>query len=282
MASSNKNRQPSPAEQDEHRPLLRSGSHTVGSTSDASSSPQPIATATPASSRRRRNLIISAVLILLSSNLVTVLVDTAGNQLVEGAACKQLHPEVQDWYKDPICKSLDVQDRLALITGYEFTWALIPGLILAIPYGVFTDHYGPRAMMVLIALGGFITQATYLTVSTYSAILLRCFKAGASITDTNIWRQLSPISGFFRLALDLGLRGHRLRSWWRIRRLASYVVHGRGHDCYKGTQVLFLLSKSFQRRFLAHNTRLGRNSSSICNQPLYSSWCLVGRLCTGP
>lgn len=137
---------------DEQRPLLHDGCSAVGSDANQSTA-------------SRRRLIVSSLLILLSCNLYSIIVDTAGNQLVEGAACKQLHPEVTDWYRDPICKSLDVQDRLALITGWEFSWALVPGLLLAIPYGVFMDRYGPRAMLVLVALGGLVTQTLYLAVS---------------------------------------------------------------------------------------------------------------------
>lgn len=139
---------------EERRPLLQDSPVRAGSGVD-----QPTAS--------RRGLIVSSLLILLSCNLYSIIVDTAGNQLVEGAACKQLHPEVTDWYGDRVCKSLDVQDRLALITGWEFSWALVPGLLLAIPYGVFMDRYGPRAMLILVALGGLITQTLYLAVSEF-------------------------------------------------------------------------------------------------------------------
>ncbi|OAA80750.1 Major facilitator superfamily transporter [Akanthomyces lecanii RCEF 1005] len=142
---------------DEQRPLLHDGGSAVGSDANQSTA-------------SRRGLIVSSLLILLSCNLYSIIVDTAGNQLVEGAACKQLHPEVTDRYRDPICKSLDVQDRLALITGWEFSWALVPGLLLAIPYGVFMDRYGPRAMLILVALGGLITQTLYLAVTQYPGI----------------------------------------------------------------------------------------------------------------
>ncbi|KAJ3498540.1 hypothetical protein NLG97_g1033 [Lecanicillium saksenae] len=148
-----------------------------------------------ASSRRR--LIISSLLIMFSSNITAILVDTAGNQLVEGAACKQLHPEVTDWYHDPICKSLDVQDRLALVTGWEYSWSLVPGLLLAIPYGIFIDRYGPRAMAVLVALGGVITQVIYLTITQYPNIFdLRwiwgCAIIGSVVGGANIgWQALT-------------------------------------------------------------------------------------------
>ncbi|KAJ6781210.1 hypothetical protein PWT90_10566 [Aphanocladium album] len=148
---------------EEQRPLLHGETPSVGGAA-ANEPPQPRSTPDEPT-RSRRRLVISSLLIMLSSNITSILVDTAGNQLVEGAACKQLHPEVTDWYRDPVCKSLDVQDRLALVTGWEYSWSLVPGMLLAIPYGVFIDRYGPRAMAVLVALGGFINQVTYLAVS---------------------------------------------------------------------------------------------------------------------
>ncbi|KGQ12429.1 hypothetical protein BBAD15_g1804 [Beauveria bassiana D1-5] len=155
---------------DEQRPLLHEGASSVGDDAalpKTTTTTQPTASSSSSSSSSslwsRRGLIVSSLLILLTSNLTAILVDTASNQLIEGAACKQLHPEVTDWYKDPVCKkSLDVQDRLALIAGWEYSWSLVPGLLLAIPYGIFMDRYGPRAMLILVALGGVITQTLYL------------------------------------------------------------------------------------------------------------------------
>lgn len=135
--------------QNEQRPLL-------GDTADDAPSPAQ----QPRHAKwSRRHLIISSVLILISAMLGASFVSPAMNQLVEGAACQQLHPTVTDWYHDSICKRNDVQDRLALIMGWESTYALIPALATAIPYGVFTDKHGPKAMMFLVSLGGVIVQA---------------------------------------------------------------------------------------------------------------------------
>ncbi|OAA69112.1 Major facilitator superfamily transporter [Cordyceps fumosorosea ARSEF 2679] len=151
-------------------------------------SPSSIIPDLPPSPRRRRPpLIVSSLLILLASSLSSILVDTAGNQLVEGAACLQLHPgSVTDPYADPVCKALDVQDRLALIAGWEYSWSLAPGLLLAIPYGVFMDRYGPRAMMILVALGGVITQTLYLVVMFDLRWVWGCVFLGSVVGGGNI------------------------------------------------------------------------------------------------
>ncbi|PMB69505.1 hypothetical protein BM221_004149 [Beauveria bassiana] len=182
---------------DEQRPLLHEGASSVGGDAalpKTTTTTQPTASSSSSSSSSssRRGLIVSSLLILLTSNLTAILVDTASNQLIEGAACKQLHPEVTDWYEDTVCKkSLDVQDRLALIAGWEYSWSLVPGLLLAIPYGVFMDRYGPRAMLILVALGGVITQTLYLVVTQYPELfdlrmLWGCVFIGSVIGGGNI------------------------------------------------------------------------------------------------
>lgn len=142
-------------EGDEQRPLL----------SDTVDGAQPLEQPQSHATWSRRHLITSSVLILTSAMQGASFVSPAMNQLVESAACQQLHPNVTDWYHDQTCKRLDVQDRLALIMGWEPTYALIPALATAIPYGVFTDKYGPKAMMFLVSLGGVVVQVGELVTS---------------------------------------------------------------------------------------------------------------------
>ena len=75
------------------------------------------------------------------------------NQLVEGAACQQLYPDVTEPYVDERCKKEDVQSKLTMVMGWQMTFLLIPGLITAIPWGVFADRYGARALLFIAFLG---------------------------------------------------------------------------------------------------------------------------------
>ncbi|KAJ3493104.1 hypothetical protein NLG97_g4952 [Lecanicillium saksenae] len=144
-------------DQHERRPLLSE----VGDEGDVLEEPASRA----AWSRRR--LIASSALVLITAVVGAAFVNPAMNQLVEGAACQQLHPNVKDWYHDKVCKSPDVQDRLAMIMGWEVTYALIPALATAIPYGVFTDRHGPKAMSFLVGLGAIIVQVGELATTFY-------------------------------------------------------------------------------------------------------------------
>ncbi|KAK3187282.1 hypothetical protein K4F52_003913 [Lecanicillium sp. MT-2017a] len=76
------------------------------------------------------------------------------NALVEGAACQQLLPDVTEPYLDKRCKEDDgVQARLVQTMGWLNTFIMLPGLVTAIPYGVFVDRYGARALLVVAFFG---------------------------------------------------------------------------------------------------------------------------------
>lgn len=139
-----------PQRSEEHRPLLS------GSDSD---SPAPQETALPkyedAGPSRSR-----IVRIVIVGVLINLMVDTyiAFNslglvQMIEGAACQQLYPDVTKPYEDERCKADDVEARLATITGWQNTFMMIPGLVTAMPWGLFADRYGARALLFVAFLG---------------------------------------------------------------------------------------------------------------------------------
>ncbi|KAJ6031687.1 hypothetical protein N7540_002419 [Penicillium herquei] len=53
---------------------------------------------------------------------------------------------------DP-CKSEAVQGELALITGYKDGFAMIPPILLSLPFGVLADHWGRKPVVYLGMLG---------------------------------------------------------------------------------------------------------------------------------
>lgn len=169
----------------EERPLL-SGSREA---SPARGSPSQAELPTRAWSRR--HLLISSILVLITVMQAAVFVTPAMNHLVEAAACQQLHPDVTDCYDDPICKSADVQDRLAMIMGWETTFALIPALATAIPYGIFADRYGPKVLLLLVVVGGFVVQV--------GELITGMLPGHSVLGDT----YFSPISVYYPQTFDL-------------------------------------------------------------------------------
>lgn len=53
---------------------------------------------------------------------------------------------------DP-CKSEAVQAELALVLGYKDMFEVLPGILLALPYGVLSDHWGRRPVIYLGVVG---------------------------------------------------------------------------------------------------------------------------------
>lgn len=108
-----------------------------------------------------RQFIYTATLcILVNTACITASAfsDVSMNQLVEGAACQREFLNVTDPYHDTRCKEDTVQSQLSLVNGWQTTFGMIPGLLVAIPYGVFADTYGPRALLPLTFLGSTLTQ----------------------------------------------------------------------------------------------------------------------------
>lgn len=57
----------------------------------------------------------------------------------------------------PLCKSPEVQGELALLYGWKDTFDMIPGILLALPYGLAADRIG-RKPIILLALTGMILE----------------------------------------------------------------------------------------------------------------------------
>jgi MFS family permease len=60
-------------------------------------------------------------------------------------------------FSDPIpedhCKIPLVQSQLAMLKGWDLTFSCIPGILVAVPYGVMADKYGRKLVLMLGLLG---------------------------------------------------------------------------------------------------------------------------------
>jgi MFS family permease len=109
----------------------------------------------------KHRIVYTAIIgFLVNAAYVTAIAFSNGamDQLVEGAACQRLYPDVTDRYHDRRCKNDDVQSQLSLVNGWQTTFGIVPGLLVAVPYGFFADKYGPRALLPLTFLGTTTTQ----------------------------------------------------------------------------------------------------------------------------
>ncbi|GFF41866.1 MFS transporter, putative [Aspergillus udagawae] len=74
--------------------------------------------------------------------------------IVENIICRHLHDPERDLTNQPLdCKREAVQSELALVQGWGDSLIQIPGIFLALPYGILADKYGRKPVFMLSFLG---------------------------------------------------------------------------------------------------------------------------------
>ncbi|KAJ5458653.1 Major facilitator superfamily domaingeneral substrate transporter [Penicillium sp. IBT 31633x] len=69
------------------------------------------------------------------------------------------------------CKSEAVQGELALVIGYQNTFDVLPGLVLALPYGVLADSWGRKPILYLSVLGIMLGEIWVRIVCLFSSVI---------------------------------------------------------------------------------------------------------------
>ncbi|PYH97882.1 MFS general substrate transporter, partial [Aspergillus ellipticus CBS 707.79] len=79
-------------------------------------------------------------------------------RLLESIICRQYYKETEPTWSEAgipehLCKTGPVQAALAQLLGWQSFFDNIPGLLLALPYGILADNYGRRKIMTLSFVG---------------------------------------------------------------------------------------------------------------------------------
>ncbi|KAJ5779998.1 hypothetical protein N7457_005158, partial [Penicillium paradoxum] len=69
------------------------------------------------------------------------------------------------------CKSEAVQGELALVIGYRETFDVLPGLLLALPYGILSDRWGRKPILYLCIIGILLAEVWMRIVCLFSNVL---------------------------------------------------------------------------------------------------------------
>ncbi|GKZ18900.1 hypothetical protein AbraIFM66951_001858 [Aspergillus brasiliensis] len=116
--------------------------------------------------RRAQQVLFLACLIAVTVDFGNYISVAPQLQIYELNICQRLHPELFDG--DPsrglpsvapsACKAADVQGELALLRGWMSTFDQLPGIILALPYGLMADRVGRKPVLFLSLAGSIIEE----------------------------------------------------------------------------------------------------------------------------
>lgn len=138
-------------ENTEQSPLLPTRNH--GEVQDEASCETP-----EVSTAIRIAVGISCLCLLTAIEVGDTLLSVPRTQIEEEILCRNLFPDVASSISDPRCKENNVQSELSMLQGLEVTFTLLPGLLMAIPYGIIADRYGRKFVLGLALLGIILTE----------------------------------------------------------------------------------------------------------------------------
>lgn len=108
-------------------------------------------------SRKLLVLLIASILVLTADfgNYLSIAPQT---QVFERIICRNYYPTLNAGPDETICKSEPVQSELALVNGWKDMFDMIPGILLSLPYGVLSDRWGRKPVLLLGLFGAWLAE----------------------------------------------------------------------------------------------------------------------------
>lgn len=112
--------------------------------------------------------------VITTTFIMVILVDLAGffleapqTKILEGIICSRHYTAsaaTATTTDEPDCTVGPVQSELATVTQMLNTFNRLPGLVVAIPFGILADRYGRRTVLLLAILGALLQDAVSKTI----------------------------------------------------------------------------------------------------------------------
>ncbi|GIK06760.1 hypothetical protein Aspvir_002411 [Aspergillus viridinutans] len=131
-------------------------------------------------SESRRSTHARWILIVLSLGIIAInfgsyLAMAPQIQIFESIICRKLHPEIAllttQEQIDARCKAPDMQGELALVNGWKETLDTLPGIFLALPFGLMADQAGRKVVLRLSLLGLIMEEVMVRIIAWYSTFI---------------------------------------------------------------------------------------------------------------
>jgi len=109
---------------------------------------------------RHPNFVVVATVLIISFFLVEIgdyMMRAPLARILENIVCRKYYESTSSFIVLPIpeenCKVGPIQRELAMLKGWDITISCVPGLFLAVPYGVLADKYGRKLVWGLCSTG---------------------------------------------------------------------------------------------------------------------------------
>ncbi|RHZ54843.1 putative MFS transporter [Aspergillus thermomutatus] len=126
-------------------------------------------------STRARWILIILSLGIIAMNFGNYLSMAPQIQIFESIICRKMHPEIALLTNEEQiaarCKAPDVQGELALVNGWKETLDTLPGIVLALPFGLMADQAGRKTVLMLSLVGLIMEEVMVRVISWYSAFI---------------------------------------------------------------------------------------------------------------
>ncbi|TQV90795.1 MFS transporter [Cordyceps javanica] len=106
---------------------------------------------------QRLAILVPYMAISFLSLLAVEMINAPLMEISEAIICRRVFDDVLDPTRDTRCKESPVQSELALINGWELTFALIPSILFSVPFGMLADKYGRQPIMLLALIGAVLS-----------------------------------------------------------------------------------------------------------------------------
>lgn len=99
-------------------------------------------------------------------------------QIREDLICRRMFPDAgvlpppgTNLDQHPLCKSNPVQAELALVNGWELTFAMVPSILTGVPWGIAADRYGRTRILQLANVGVLLSFVWQIVVYSFPGVL---------------------------------------------------------------------------------------------------------------
>ncbi|KAJ6054656.1 hypothetical protein N7444_003754 [Penicillium canescens] len=133
-------------------------------------------TTSPTRKSKKLLILIVCAIFLLSAEFGFFMSTAPQTAVFEDIICRNyqadLHRTQNGTLPDPNpCKSEAVQGELAIIIGYKDTFDTLPSILLSLPYGILSDHWGRRPVLYLSLLGIILSEFWIRIVCLWSTVI---------------------------------------------------------------------------------------------------------------